>query len=331
MSPLYRLKVAPCSPWRTPWHADTLTGALLATCARVHGSQLLRNRLIDPMLAGTPPFVLSDALPSELLPAPIILRMRRYPDGTNLKAIKRGRWLAPAAFAVARAGGTPVAADLIRDIDVFLDHTRQHNTLSRLTDSSDSGETEIESAIGLYQKSDTLLRNMDHQKHLTLYFHFASTTDADLLLELLHELSLTGFGADTSTGRGQFDLPDDPATAPELESPPPGANGVISLSTFQPGPGDPTDGFWEAFPKFGKLGPGLGLDEHQILKHTLIMFRPGGCFVTDPTRAFLGHAIDTERLVPPDAARSLLARDLRVIHPAFGLMIPAVCPKEDYS
>lgn len=321
MSPLHRLNLIPRSPWRTPWQADTLTGALLATSARVHGPAILRQRLIDPMLAGEPPFVLSDALPGDLLPLPIHFRLHRFPDGTDLKAVKRARWLAPDDFTRARAGTAPPVSALIDDDTVFKDETRHHNTLSRLTDTSSHEDEEDEpSAIGLYQKSDTLLRPDGDREHLTLYFRFTDPRAADLLLDLLHELSLTGFGADTSTGRGQFDLPDDPLPQPHLDTPPPAANGVACLSTFQPGPNDPTDGYWDAFPKFGKLGPDLGVDD--VRKNTLILFRPGAVFRTDPVTLFLGHAIDTKTLFSREAADALLARNARVIHPAFGLTVP---------
>ena len=222
MSPLHRIALHPRSPWRTPWQADTLAGALLATCARTHGVATLRDKLIDPMLAGTPPFVLSDALPGDLLPMPIHFRLHRYPDGTNLKAVKRARWLAPEAFAKARAGIAPLLDQLIADNAVFHDSARHHNTLSRLTDTS--SKEEEDSAIGLYQKSDTLLVTSAEHRHLTLYFRFADPVAGDLLLDLLHELSLTGFGADVSTGRGQFDLDANPPPAPELDSPPDGAD-----------------------------------------------------------------------------------------------------------
>src|SRR5438552_1715645 len=83
------------------------------------------------------------------------------------------------------------------------------DTLSRLTDTSSREEDDEMSAIGLYQKNDTLLIPTTERNHLTLFFRFTDSDSADLLLDLLHELSLTGFGADISTGRGQFDLPDD--------------------------------------------------------------------------------------------------------------------------
>jgi CRISPR/Cas system CSM-associated protein Csm4 (group 5 of RAMP superfamily) len=321
---LYRLKIKPTSPWRTPWQADTLTGALLATCARVHGSDTLRTRLIDPMLAGHPPFVLSDALPGDLLPFPIHLRLADWFDAPNLKAIKRARWLAPDHFQLARTGHRPAANDLLSDDQVFLDQTRQHNTLSRVTDASFSHDE----GGGIYQRPESLLHSQHAADFLSLYFRLPDPSAADLLLDLLYQLSLTGFGADVSTGRGQFDLPDDPQPMPVLDEPPPDANGVISLSTFQPGPTDPTDGYWDAFPKFGKLGPDFGLTNADVRKNTIILFRPGGCFRIDASKPFLGRAIPMQELLSQSTTDQLIARNVHVIHPVLGLTIPIYLPKD---
>jgi CRISPR-associated protein Csm4 len=342
MSPLFRVKLKTTSPWRTPWQADTLAGALLATCARVFGADTLRSRLIDPMLADQPSFVLSDALPWDLLPFPIHLRLADWPKDTNLKAIKRARWLLPEHFQLARSGHRPAATDLLSDDQVFLDHTRQHNTLSRITDTSSASFDDESSSIGLYQKPEILLRSKERANalgelkpdpvlngtdYLSLYFRLLDRSAADLLLDLLHQLSLSGFGADTSTGRGQFDLPDDPQPMPHLDQPPPNADGVVSLSTFQPGPADPTNGYWDAFPKFGKVGPDLGLAD--VRKNTLILFRPGACFRTDPKTLSLGHAVPMRKLLPVESSSALDTRNISIIHPAFAVTIPAALPEAE--
>jgi len=318
MTGLYRLKLKPTAPWRTPWQADTLTGMLLATAARTLGQDILRRRLIDPMLAGRPPFVLSDALPGELLPFPIYLRLSDWPPDTNLKAVKRARWLDVRHFEAACAGQCPPADILLSDSDVFCDRIRQHNTLSRLDDSTFAAEQ----GGGIFQRPETLLDAKHAHDYFSVYFRMIDSSVTDLLLELFHELSLTGFGADTSTGRGQFDLLDDPQAARQLDATPPAANGVISLSTFQPGPNDPTEGYWDVFPKFGKLGPDLGLSDRDVHKNTLILFRPGACFRGDPATPSLGRAIPMRELLPAATADQLRARDINIIHPAFGLTLP---------
>jgi len=313
---LYRLHLRPRSPWRTPWQADTLAGALCATAARVHGAGFLRQRLIDPMLAGRPPFVLSDAFPGDLLPVPIVVRLAKPPPHTDRKAVKRGRWLPREDFLALRAAenGDVPWDRLLPDSRVFRDETTTHNTLARDSDASfEEG--------GLFSRPDTLLLPAQNgDALLTLYFRAADDSAADLLLELLHELSLTGFGADIATGRGQFDIPADPRPADDLDAPPTRANGLICLSTFQPAPADPADGFWEAFPKFGKVAADLGLSD--VRKYTLIMFRPGACFRAQPPRPFLGRALAMDYVLPTDAAAALRDRGIEIIHPAFGLTIP---------
>lgn len=323
---LRRLKLRPRSPWRTPWQADTLTGMLLATCARVHGPNVLRDHLIEPMLAGRPPFVLSDACPGDLLPMPVWLRLADWPESINRKTLKRARWLSPEAFHAAQAGVMPSPDQLIADNNLFLDHARNHNTLDRFSDTTGDAA----SGFAPFQRTETLL--LDTSSHpqgrgyLSVYFRASDTASANLLVDLFDELSLTGFGADTATGRGQFDIENDPDPASTLDASPPNTNGVISLSTFQPGPDDPTDGLWESFPKFGKLGPDLGLDD--VRKNTIILFRPGACFRTTSARSHLGYAIPMHGLLPPSSISDLGRRDIQVIHPAFGLPIHAILPTE---
>jgi len=314
---LYRLALQPRSPWRTPWQADTLTGALCATAARVHGPDFLRQRLIEPMLGGHPPFVVSDAFPANFLPLPMYLRLADPPAGVDAKTLKRARWMARSEFlALQSAKGSAGAWErLLPDSAVFLTETSRHNTLSRESDAS------LEEG-GLFSRSDTLLRaNGNGDGRLDLYFRARDSESADLLLDLVYELSLVGFGADVATGRGQFDIAGEPQPAGDLDEPRERANGVIVLSSFQPAAGDPTDGCWEAFPKFGKLGPDMAVPD--VRKHTLIMFRAGACFHCDAARSFLGRAIPMSELLPDGAVQTLNDRGISVIHPAFGLAMPA--------
>jgi CRISPR-associated protein Csm4 len=321
---LHRLSIHPRSPWRTPWHADTLTGALLSVCAATLGPDILRNRLIKPMLAGAPPFVLSDAFPGDLLPMPVHLRLAEWPDTLDRKHLKRARFLPFATFDAARSGLVPPLEQLRQPQDAYLESVRQHNTLGRLTDTTGSGDE----GLAPYQRPETALKNP--REHLTLYLRLLDHSAADLLSDLFHALSLTGFGADTSTGRGQFDLLDDPTPVPHLDEPSPHANAVISLSTFQPAPLDPADGYWETHLKFGKLGPELAALAGEHRKNTLVMFRPGAVFHATPDlirRGFLGHAIPADQLLPLPCAQQLAQHNIHPIQPAFALTLPILLPQ----
>ncbi|MBI4540734.1 MAG: hypothetical protein HY704_14630 [Gemmatimonadetes bacterium] len=315
---LMRLRLRPVSPWRTPWQADTVSGLLCWMCARVEGPERLRDEVIDPMLAGEPPFVFSDAFPGDLLPVPVAVKAGTYAP-EELRVVKRARWLTPASFERVRCGECLGVAELVYD-DLIVPAVQTRNTLGRLTDTTGGPGALFTLPELVLDPSAAVLEGANH---LSIYVRVARAF-AERLLELLDALSQHGFGADASVGKGQFTFPEgypvlEPVAA--LDAPLPGTDAVISLSTFQPGPADPVDGYWEAFVKSGKLGPDLGLAD--VRKNPLIMLRPGACFRSDTTRRVLGRAIPASQLLPAQARSELSRRDVTVIHPAFGLGVPA--------
>lgn len=320
MERLYRIRIRPRGPWRTPWQADTLTGLLCWMCARTEGESVLRQEIIEPMLAGRPPFVLSDAFPGNLLPVPIAIRLYDWP-AEDRKTVKRAAWLRSDAFVRVCRGNAAEVADLLTESPIVEgDQTR--NTISRVTDST--GE-----AGGLFTLTEYRLDptgdRLTGRDEMSIYVR-TEPQASDLLLDLFAELATVGFGADASVGKGAFDFP---AGAPHLEpvdlghgNGPAEARSVIVLSTFQPGEGDPTEGYWESFVKFGKLGAGLGTDLYE--KRPMVLFRPGACFsVAEPTPAYVGRAIPMDEFLEPEAIRVFRERGVELIHPAFGLAIPA--------
>ena len=285
-------------------------GALCTTCARCFGVEVLREKLIDPMRAGKPPFVLSDAFPGDILPIPTILRLSELSAGVDVKTIKRAKWLSATDFRKACLGELLSSHAYLSD--PTLSEVSRHNTLSRDSGGSlDSG--------GLFARTDTALAS--ECETLTLYYRVIDAASTELLLNLLHELSLTGFGADIATGRGQFEIEEDSIEATTIDQPIPGTNAIVILSTFQPSPNDSTVGCWETFPKFGKVGPGLGLTD--VRKNTIMMLRPGACFVSNTNPGFLGHAISMDRMLRLESVEDLRSRDIEIIHPAFGVAVPA--------
>lgn len=306
---LYRIKLRPLSPWRTPWQADTLSGLLCCACARVSGGDVLRAEILEPALADRPPFVLSDAFPGDLLPLPTAARLADWPPADRAR-LKRARWLDPLAFATFQCTGS-LAPGNLQDFQPVKEATSTHNTLDRISDATGPPGS-------LFSRREWLLaRNFDH---VSLYARVADGF-LDPLVALLRALASTGFGADVSTGRGQFDLLGDPEPQDHLDAPPDGANGLIALSTFQPAPDDPADGLWEPIVKFGKLGPDFGIE--NVFKRPLILFRPGASFRSTAPRDFLGRAIPSTELLAPDTCHALAQRGIHPVHFAFGLTVPA--------
>ena len=308
---LYRFRIIPESAWRTPWQSDTLSGMLCGTIAGLEGNDALRKKVIEPALAGRPPFVVSDAFPGDWLPVPASLRLLDCPPEQR-KDVKRCRWLARESFEAMQRGQPLSIQDLIRESG-FHEFTHLHNTIGRASNTtSDGGD--------LFSREETLLA--EDQKHLTVYVRIAYDFRA-LFWNAVCGLAFGGYGADRSTGKGQFRIDGELEPADHFDNIDQ-ANGLQVLSTFQPGPTDPTDGAWDAFTKYGKLGPEFGLD--NIFKRPLILFKPGASFRTPTTRPWVGRAIRMRDLLSPDTSDTLHSRGIEVVHYAFGLALPIVWP-----
>jgi CRISPR-associated protein Csm4 len=308
---LYRFRLIPESPWRTPWQSDTLAGLLCWTCARTEGEEVLRREIIDPALAGRPPFVLSDAFPGDWLPVPAAVRLAEWP-AEKRKEVKRARWLSAEAFREVQGGRPPALADLIAAAG-SREYTQLRNNIGRATNTTAQ-------AGGLFPTDEAVLgldTNDRPLKYLTVYVRLCDEFGARFG-RLITELAEWGFGADRSAGKGQFRLDAKLEPVEDLAGPDE-ADGCVVLSTFQPAATDPTDGSWEAFTKFGKLGPDFGLD--NVFKRPMILLRPGACFRGEKACGWLGRAIPMQELLAPDAVTDLTRGGTNVVHWAFGLCV----------
>lgn len=304
---LYRFRIVPESPWRTPWQSDTLAGLLCWACARAEGDAVLRREIVEPALEGRPPFVLSNAFPDDRLPVPMVVRLTDWP-AADRKAVKRARWLSEEAFRSVQGGGRVGLSDLISDAGVH-EYVQLRNTIGR-----DSNTTAREG--GLFPTDEAVL---DHGVNFLSVYARIQDGFADFFWRLLQELAGWGFGADRSAGKGQFRLEGQLEPADALDGPA-DAGGCLVLSTFQPAADDPTDGAWDAFTKYGKLGPDFGLE--NVFKRPMILLRPGACFRRPVPKGWLGRAIPMRELLAPDAAKALEDRGTAVVHWAFGLCVP---------
>ncbi len=310
---LYRFRLIPESPWRTPWQSDTLAGLLCWMCARTEGDVALREQIIDPALADRPPFVLSDAFPGDWLPVPAAVRLLDWP-AEQRKAVKRARWLSREAFGRLQRGERAALSDLIFHTGIR-EYTQLRNTLSRSANTTADGG-------GLFPTQEAVLDKGENC--LTVYVRLEAGF-VDLFWRLVQELAQWGFGSDRSAGKGQFHLGSALEPADDLDRPA-DADGCVVLSTFQPAAADPTDGAWESFTKYGKLGPDFGLD--NVFKRPMILLRPGACFSCTGPRGWMGRAVQMQDLLANDVISELTGRGTAVVHWAFGLCVPLNWPHE---
>ena len=312
MGPLVRLKLRPAGVWTTPWQADSLLGAMACVWARSRGEDALRSDFLDPWLAGEPPFVVSDAFPGNTLPAPAILPLWWDWPPERRKEVKRVRWLSTDDFSRVQRRVKP---HLDAPQVTVRDYVRLRNSVSRATDSAGERGELFEVPYSDLSASD------DSEAHLTM---FARTTvdGAAVLIEALQMLGRTGYGADASVGHGAFDVEPDLLPCPEFDDVA-GADGFIALSTFQPAAGDPVEGFWRVFVKYGKFAPEV--HAHAVFKRPQVMLEPGACFRTgNAPKPFYGGPIAPDRLLSNAARESLAAAGVHPVQAAFALAVPIV-------
>ncbi|MBL8150150.1 MAG: hypothetical protein JNN15_09510 [Blastocatellia bacterium] len=303
---LYKIRLHPLSAWRTPWQADTLSGLLCLMMARTKSAQSLQEQILGKCEQHSPPFVLSDAFPNDLFPIPEFVRTQNWAVGN--KQVKRARWLSIDSFKRLQNGKNLSENDLLQD-NYFYDYAHTHNTLDRSTHTTgDDGS--------LFTLQDTVMKNS--ADYLTVYARIEDDFVAQLFT-LFQELSNVGFGADVSTGKGQFEILSSSFELTEsldaVEKP----NSLISVSTFQPANSDPTLGLWEAFTKFGKFAPDLSLE--NVFKKPLVMLRPGACFFTPTIKKILGRSIPMSELNSECT--------IPLLHLAYSLALPAYLPELD--
>lgn len=319
MDTLVRLKLKPLGVWTTPWHADTVMGALASVWARRKGTDALRREFLDPWLASEPLFVISDAFPGEYLPAPACLPIWWDWPAAERKGIKQVRWLDAEDFTAIQKGSKPQGVPYLDDSPrVSIEEgVRLRNSISRVSDTTGEGGELFEVPFSSLSDSDA---------GLTIFARTDDGKGLPILTEAIEMLGQTGYGADASVGHGGFVLDGDPVPCAELDDVA-GADGFVSLSTFQPAAADPVDGLWRAFVKYGKLAP----DFHNIavFKRPQVMLSAGACFHTQRApKPFYGGPVGPERLLDDGARKSLADIGVHPVQSAFALAVPMIWREE---
>jgi len=247
---------------------------------------------------------------------PAISRSMTWPLEIK-KKVSKAKWIFSDGFAAFQRSGTIDIERAVAD-DPIVENVALHNSISRNSGTVSGGGR-------LFSQSEWSLRpGFDT---LDIYARIQPEWP-ERLLDLFHLLARDGFGADASTGRGEFEVIGGFEPADELDGIEPAASAFVVLSTFQPGRHDPTDGMWEAFTKYGKLGTGYGLE--NVFKRPTIMLKPGAVF-RGVSRPFVGRAIQADELLAPDVVGTLEAQGVRPAQLAFGLAVPAVLASTEFG
>jgi CRISPR-associated protein Csm4 len=276
---VYRILIRPTGPWATPWHADTVWGSLCWAIRDLEGETSLAE-FLDAYICGSPPLIVSDAFPGELLPFPYGAPFD-FVEGEKVKP----RWCEAAAFAEWGEAGLPrivLARDRQRPYEQYGLLRAQRN---RLTDTAEEGKLfEVEQ----FSFSRTAFPGGGN---LTIYFRCGEDF-APRLASCWEVLADRGFGKRASVGLGSFEIAGRVEASGRFEI---GDrhNGFVALSHFVPAEADPRDGYWSLHAKNPKFS---GSHVGRFLKGTLLMLTPGSRFATGgPPRDFYGRMIPMPR------------------------------------
>jgi len=302
----YRVRLRVESWMASAWQSDTIWGHLCWALVHDYGEDNLLD-FIGEYENGSPPLLVSNGFPGELLPRPVRLAApseERVPLATQRQQFRQRKeakgvgLLTTDEFVGTLAGETisPAFKEGIQSTTVTL-----KNQINRLT-STTSGEA----GAGLYSFEQYWWESVSI--YLKVRDDFVATAR-----ELFEHLAQTGYGKRKSVGYGQvalvsfesfdgFPIPAD-------------ANGFVSLSNFVPAVEDPFTGYWDIMVKYGKLGEEFAFSESPF-KKPLIMLTAGSCFYDTPYKEYYGRLVRGLSPIYED----------KIVQYAFALPVPMKLP-----
>ncbi len=263
----YQIRLRPLGTWCTPWHADSLFGALAWQIRDLAGEDNFRQ-FLDRFTGGAPPFVLSDAFPEGWLPCPLSGELKRLPEFKS----KLPEWVCEEQF----KGIVKTSAQMMpRDEwpSPLAPVRSLHASIHRL-----SGTTTGEGSSSLFEIPEWCFKEADGKRPEMLVVYIKTDDWLDKLASLFESLGHVGFGKKRSSGRGAFTVGGKPEACEWIDQmyEDADADGFVSLSHFVPAPGDPTEGRWSVVTKYPKFSPEA--PSGTPFKGRLAMLRPGSAF-----------------------------------------------------
>ncbi len=308
----YRVTLTLRAPAASAWQADTIFGHLCWLLTWRYGEAAFKQWL-ELYQQQTPPLLLSDGFPGELLPRPVPPpppdkeehKAEGMKNADARKKLKGIEWLTLAEFDAIRQG-QPFAAsaegDKIRE-QLGLPRVTFKNQISRLTGTTGEEGNLYPFVEEVFWKPLEQSETLTFQNKITIYLRIADqdfpVADSDgktkilsmetLVRQLFDDLVATGYGKRKSVGYGEIEqcewLSFNCGFAPIAD-----ANAFVSLSHFVPAKDDPREGQWRVNVKYGKLGGEFALP--NPFKHPLIMLMPGSWFATlTPDKAWYGRLV----------------------------------------
>lgn len=293
----WRIRIRPLSPWASPWRSDTIFGSICWQWLALYPHDF--NSIIEEFgIGGEPPFLVSDAWPSNLLPVPAHVHVESGGDADR-KKWKPPLYVPVSSFQRIVTGHEQSAKGIV--VDAVRPVTRVQTAINRDYGTAADGQLFETDCQYVGSQQDWLTVYIRTDKHL------------DRLATCLRALAFTGYGKKSSSGLGQFELLGDPERCEWLDAVL-GANAFVALNHFVPAPQDPADGLWRThvtFPKFHSNSVG------NVFKGAIMMLTPGSVFRTGQTtpRPWYGSVIPVPRPEMPKAVHYALCFPAPIVWP----------------
>ncbi|MFO1038430.1 MAG: hypothetical protein U1E45_16455 [Geminicoccaceae bacterium] len=296
---LFRARLRLDGPLGTALTSGTLFGHLCWAYRARRGEAALGVWLRDMRAGAAAPFLVSDGVPHDLLPRPLLRPVSWSEDlptaeSDRLKRQRRLGWITRASWLKVRIGLSASALPPLL-VDWRPQPVRQaHNRIDRLT----GGTPEV---AGLWFIDDDWSFSTTPDRDLYLDTDLPDTEVADLLADVGEQ----GYGRDSTYGRGRWRL-EALAADPELE----GGSGDRLLSLSH-GCLDPAmaDARWERWTHFGKVGAEMAMSGARPFKRPVLLMKPGATWAAGPGP--FGRLLDGVHQDRPE-----------IIHNAWHLAIP---------
>jgi CRISPR-associated protein Csm4 len=293
--PLYRYRITPTSAFATPLRSDTLYGHLLWRAAERYGAAKVKE-LIDAFVGNTPPFKLSSAFPQGCLPVPSLPPIARQrfraafaPEGgrqqietlKQYKIFRKLKYLRTEALSQLAEGLSQKAlfAQWLKDPEQLEPPKNFAKAANQPHNSIDRSSGTVLAEGGLHFGTATWYRT-----GFTLDLYVEVEVDQlELFEELLNDLQQTGFGADSSTGKGQFVFARDESY--DAEQWPQQGNARLLLSLTAAENMQDFSGSYQTQVKHGRAWSGFG--EKNPFKKPFLALCEGSVLTRMPEKGFV--------------------------------------------
>jgi len=259
------------------WQSDTIFGHLCWGMRYAQGEDKLRDflRLYED---GTPPLLVSNGFPEELLPNPItpppmlgktLSLAEQREEFRRYKEVRGSKYLTLAEFSCAINGEMVTPSPETEPKGQT--RVTLKNQINRLTSTTGEGGQLYNFEEYYWPEVSIYLKVQDD---------FVETAR-----QLFQYVADTGYGKRKSIGYGQIESMSFESFAGFKQ--PQKANGFVTLSNFVPAADDPTKGSWNMIVKYGKMGEEWA-SEDSAFKKPLLMMEAGSTFLDSSCRDYYG-------------------------------------------